>query len=554
MNFIFLKRISHFTKCFIAGLLLTPTVFAQQSNFQSRYDALMKSIFTPSMWDVEFGTRFWFGSGTDGAPNPLLNSPPVPDLLASRLIFDDLDGYTGEVYARVDHRSGLFVKGFVGAGSITNGWLYDEDFPAGPVYSRTLSATTGNLSYINLDLGHSLVKTAEANVGAFIGYNYYDEHLVSTGCTQLAGSTVCVDPTISANFPGITQDDRYDSFRVGLTTQFWLTNQLQLSAESAYIPYVGYNGMDNHNARELIGPEFSSLGDGMMLEAILKYKLTSHLDIGLGGRYWAWNMRDGMLDFDFLNEPTPTPIQEPSRFTMERFGVFAQANYHWDDNASMPELGHEVVNWRGFYIGGYLGGGWGDDNWSDPFGPTEDTGFINVARVGDSTHATGPLGGVQIGYDWQKDTLVLGIGVDASAANIRGENTCFSGLGGINCERIVNTLGTITGKFGYALDRSLFYGKAGGAWTNTSYRLNGFTNALILGEENTHRYAWGWTLGAGVDHAITQHWISFFEYDYVKIPAKTVAFPDVAIVNTQNIKISQSLNLIKVGLKYKFDV
>jgi hypothetical protein len=28
------------------------------------------------------------------------------------------------------------------------------------------------------------------------------------------------------------------------------------------------------------------------------------------------------------------------------------------------------MNWTGFYIGGHLGGGWSDAQWSDPFGST----------------------------------------------------------------------------------------------------------------------------------------------------------------------------------------
>ena len=64
----------------------------------------------------------------------------------------------------------------------------------------------------------------------------------------------------------------------------------------------------------------------------------------------------------------------------------------------------------------------------------------------------------------------LGVQADASAADMRGENTCFSGLGGINCQHTVNSLSTISGRVGYAWDRSLAYVKGGGAWTDTNLR------------------------------------------------------------------------------------
>ena len=140
------------------------------------------------------------------------------------------------------------------------------------------------------------------------------------------------------------------------------------------------------------------------------------------------------------------------------------------------------MNWTGFYIGGHLGGGWSDAHWSDPFGTTiSPSGAPNVAGFGDVTHATGPLGGGQIGANWQIGQWVLGAEADASAADLRGENTCFSGIGGINCGHVVNDLETVTGRLGYAWDRSLLYAKGGAAWAETSYNLNGNTNGLKLG-------------------------------------------------------------------------
>lgn len=514
--------------------------------------ATRTNLLASSLWDVDMGVRFWLSSGSDGAPNPLMNIPPEPAALASRLVFEGLDGYTGEVFARADRIDGWFVKGFLGAGGITSGALYDEDFPAGPVYSRTLSDTTGYLSYLNLDIGHNLLQSEEGRVGAFFGYNYYAQHLVATGCTQVAGSTVCTGQAFPSNYPGITQDDRYDSLRMGITTQVALSNRLHLSTESAYIPVVGLNGMDNHNARELIGPERASVGDGMMLEAILKYKLSDYWDIGIGGRYWVWNMRDGMVDFDFLNVPGTTVIQEPSRFTMERYGVFVEGEYHWNNKTKPRAMTTTPVNWSGLSIGGYLGGGWGDDNWSDPFGPTTNGAYTNVAGVGDSTHATGPLGGIDVDYSWQKNSWVYGIGADANTANIRGEYTCFSGLGGVNCQRVVNTFGALTARLGYAWSRSLIYARGGRAWTNTTYSLNANTSALSLGAEDTQANVWGWTLGIGVENAITENWIATFEYDFIEVPDETVSFPNVSTVNTQTINVHQSLNLAKIGLKYKF--
>jgi opacity protein-like surface antigen len=150
---------------------------------------------------------------------------------------------------------------------------------------------------------------------------------------------------------------------------------------------------------------------------------------------------------------------------------------------------------------------------------------------------------------------VFGAQADASAAHLRGENTCFSGLGGINCMHTVEALGTATGRAGFAWDRSLAYVKGGAAWTATSYSLYGNTNgALTLGSGTTDISEWGWTVGAGIEYALTAHWTALAEYDHVGLPTVTVPFPTVALVNAQTISVRQTLDLFKLGVNYKFDL
>jgi opacity protein-like surface antigen len=353
-----------------------------------------------------------------------------------------------------------------------------------------------------------------------------------------------------------------------LSAQFMLTDKFKFTADAAYLPQVNFTGQDDHDARELLIPEGSSRGDGVMLEGALGYNITNNWNIGGGARYWAWNMRDGTASFDFLGVPNPPQFVEPARFATERYGVFLQTSYHWGDTTATAKTGATMLvkapvaaaapmNWTGIYLGGHLGGGWSDDRWSDPFGSTISTvggvSATNVAGFGDTTHATGPLSGGQIGANWQIGQWVFGVQVDASAADLRGENTCFSGLGGINCQHIVNSLGTATSRVGFAWDRSLIYAKGGGAWTNTTYNLLGNTGSLTLGTGSTSVNAGGWTVGAGLEYALTNHWTTLFEYDHVGIGSMTVPFPTVAVVSTQSIGVKQSIDLFELGVNYKFD-
>ena len=510
-----------------------------------------------SNWELEAGTRTWFSSGRAGAPQPLLNAPPT--VLASRLAFGSLDGITGETFARLDHSSGLFVKGFLGAGAINSGTLNDEDFPAAGAYSNTLSRASGHLAYGTVDVGYAFLRSAGAKLGAFAGYNYYEEDINTYNCTQLAGAGTCAGvPAFPANFLGIAQDGHYNSLRVGLSSQFRLTDKLNLTADAAYLPWVNFTGRDDHNARELLGPEQSSFGDGVMLEAILGYKVSDAWNVGVGGRYWAFNMRNGTTTFDFLGAPPPSAI-EPTRYNSERYGVFVQSSYKWGDvtpatASAMPVKAPAApMNWTGVYVGGHIGGGVSDDRWSDPFGSSPGLGgTTNVAGFGDSTHGTGPLGGAQIGVNWQRGRWVFGIQGDLGAADLRGENTCFSGLGGVNCQHIVNAIGTITGRVGWAWDRSLVYAKAGAAATNTTYTILANTNALALGSGSSSVVSGGWVAGAGLEYALTNNWTTELEYDHIGLGSMNVPFPDVAVINAQSIGVKQSLDIVKLGVNYKF--
>ena len=269
-------------------------------------------------------------------------------------------------------------------------------------------------------------------------------------------------------------------------------------------------------------------------------------------------MNTGTATYDLLTTPANNSVQT-ARFTTERYGMFVQSSYRWGDPAPPGSKGNLLasgpMNWTGFYLGGHLGGGRSTGQWSDPFASTlSPLGVLNVAGFGDITRATGPLGGGQIAANWQTGPWVLGAEADASLADLRGENTCFSGLGGMDCQHIDKALGTITGRAGYAWDRSLAYVKGGGAWGYSSYNLFGNTQATLAAfSGSTNLVTWGWTTGGGVEYALTNRWTVLAEYDHVGLPSTTVPFPSVPTVNKVSIGVSQSIDLFKLGVNYKWD-
>jgi len=171
------------------------------------------------------------------------------------------------------------VKGYLGAGKINNGHLNDEDFPAGPTYSNTLSSALGHLGYATIDVGYNVWRSAGAKVGPFVGYNYYTQAIDTFGCTQVAGSTPC-STAFPAALLGLTERDCFNSLRVGLSSEVMLTERLRLTADAAYVPWVSFSGTDDHLLRQLLLLE-SAHGNGVMLEASLDYYLTPAWSVGV---------------------------------------------------------------------------------------------------------------------------------------------------------------------------------------------------------------------------------------------------------------------------------
>jgi len=522
------------------------------------FKALPQKAF--SDWAVEVGARTWLSSGRYGAPQPLIDLGP-PDVV-SRLTFSNLDSLSGEAFGRVDHASGFFLKGYVGGGGINQGHLNDEDFPDIVAYSNTVSSAFGHIGYATIDAGYNFLKGPDAKVGAFVGYNYYAQAIDAAGCTQIAGDAEC-NPQPFGNVTGITDNNAFNSLRIGLSSEVTLADRLKLTGEVAYVPLVNFGGLDYHLARQTLLAEASSNGNGVMLESILSYDVTDHFNIGIGGRYWAWNMNTGTAANSVLSQPGP-PAVAAARYNAERYGVFLQSSYRWGN--ATPLAARDAVtpskavpaNWTGFYAGGHLGGAASDDRWSDPFGSTDffGLGFTNVAGFGDTTHATGPLGGFQAGYNLQAGNWVYGVQADISAADVKGENTCFSGIDGLNCQRIVNSIRSFTGRLGYAWGGALVYAKGGAALIKTTYNVDGNT-PLQIGTGSATVTEWGWIAGVGLEYAFSNRWSTFIEYDHIGLNDTTVAFPtvdfaSVAVVNVPSFSIRQNIDMVKLGINYNF--
>src|SRR5215510_2989587 len=133
-----------------------------------------------------------------------------------------------------------------------------------------------------------------------------------------------------------------------------------------------------------------------------------------------------------------------------------------------------IYDWTGFYAGGHVGGGWVD--------------------------------GGEVGFNFQRGPLVYGIEADVSGAS--GD---------------LNWTSTLAGRFGWAVNRWMLYGKVGGAWANEDFvRMNRVSD----------RTSSGLLLGVGAEYALQNNWTAKIEYN--------------------RMDVDRDVDVVKFGLNYRF--
>lgn len=183
-----------------------------------------------------------------------------------------------------------------------------------------------------------------------------------------------------------------------------------------------------------------------------------------------------------------------------------------------------AFSWTGFYGGAHLGYGWGDTGGSY-------SGSLGGFTAGDEIvgfDVDGVLGGVQLGYNWQWNQFVLGAEADLSLSGADGSGLQASLPGPITVDASadIDWVATIRARAGYTVDRFLVYATGGLAFGGASLEVTadggGFADPAE--DDQTH---FGWTIGAGLEYAITDTWSAGIEYRYVDLGSESYSDPDV---------------------------
>jgi outer membrane immunogenic protein len=204
-----------------------------------------------------------------------------------------------------------------------------------------------------------------------------------------------------------------------------------------------------------------------------------------------------------------------------------------------------IFTWSGLYVGGQIGYAWGNDP-------------INVAIVGIpvasfNDNPKGVIGGAHLGYNLQIAQWVAGLEGTVDGTSVTGRTSApvvalRSGVTG-STRSIVQ--GSIRARLGVAFDRVLIYGTGGAAFAGFQNNYSvGFPSFLAEQDSKTRT---GWTVGGGLEYAVTNNWSIRAEYRYSDF-GRSPDFPFSSItLGTLSATHHLTENQVQAGFSYKFN-
>jgi len=249
--------------------------------------------------------------------------------------------------------------------------------------------------------------------------------------------------------------------------------------------------------------------------------------------------------------------------------------------APAPVFVPPPFTWTGFYVGVNAGGVWGSGSRSATLiAPGENVFLSNYFPGGIGNNQSGFIGGGQAGYNWQSGAAVFGVETDFDGTTLsKTFNYTSTPFGSVVNGVLVPTpligdtlsvhaqanlgwLGTTRGRIGFVAtpdNRLLFYATGGVAYAggSTSFNVYDATNGLYWsGNPSSSRV--GWTLGAGVEYAITNNITLKGEYLYVNLGSTNITtVPNVAAAALlpgvyATAHINYDASIFRAGVNYKF--
>lgn len=225
------------------------------------------------------------------------------------------------------------------------------------------------------------------------------------------------------------------------------------------------------------------------------------------------------------------------------------------------ESGTPPFDWTGPYAGLHLG--YGRGNFDSDFTPLPGANKSGLLPAQVGPDGGGFEGGIQAGYNYQIGCVIAGIEADFSGSAIGGSSTSAvigangapaAGVGPLTVHQSINWFGTVRPRIGYTMTPTiLIYATGGLAFGNISSSsdtgLQPSTPVYYHASSNDTNI--GWTVGGGVEWALSKHWSAKAEYLFVDLGSQSA----LAGANTPTqvgCKWDTKANILNFGVNYKF--
>jgi outer membrane immunogenic protein len=215
------------------------------------------------------------------------------------------------------------------------------------------------------------------------------------------------------------------------------------------------------------------------------------------------------------------------------FAALTSASYA----ADMGVAYEEVDVWSGYFVGLQVGGMSGAADWtySDAGGETGD----------DEVFDHGAVGGLYYGRNWQSGNWVYGLDssftyLGWSEDLVGGEVDAGSDIEAIDVD--ADFLGLSRLKVGYAVGNMNFFIAGGLASTifDAEITEDGAT-------DDDDDWAFGWTVGAGVEAKISENWSARIEAIYAEIESDDLEGPA-----EESVEVDLDVTIVRAGVAYHF--
>jgi len=221
-------------------------------------------------------------------------------------------------------------------------------------------------------------------------------------------------------------------------------------------------------------------------------------------------------------------------------------------------------SWTGCYIGGNVGWTKNDSRETTTPNPTGLPALAIAQTTFTYDHDnSGVAGGVQYGCQQQFGSWVLGLDSDFDFTSLN--DTIFashpiqSSVGAYTetLSQKLNWFSTTRGRVGFAWDRWMLFATGGLASgrVHASYLLQ--PAGLTLRYEGSDSWTrFGWTVGAGVEYAVTDNWFVRGEYMYIDLGHHNFVSPGIGPLGGNpvfwNSDIDTRFHVMRIAASYRF--